>query len=91
MMRSLLRLPNLCKVIFALYMIQALVSCANIVPPSGGPRDSIPPYRIFARPKDSATNIQPKEIIIAFNEYIATTNIQENLVVNPSIKNTPFI
>ena len=91
MMRSLLRLPNLCKVIFAIYMIQALVSCANIVPPSGGPRDSIPPYRIFARPKDSATNIQPKEIIIAFNEYIATTNIQENLVVNPSIKNTPLI
>jgi hypothetical protein len=91
MMRSMLRLPNLCKILFALYMIQGLVSCANIVPPSGGPRDSIPPYRIFARPKDSTTNIQPKEIIIAFNEYIATTNIQENLVVNPGTKNTPLI
>jgi len=91
MMRSMLRLPNLCKMLFAIYMIQGLVSCANIVPPSGGPRDSIPPYRIFARPKDSTTNIQPKEIIIAFNEYIATTNIQENLVVNPTTKNTPLI
>ena len=91
MMRSMFRLPNLCKLLFAIYLIQGLVSCANIVPPSGGPRDSIPPYRIFARPKDSATNIQPKEIIIAFNEYINTTNIQENLVVNPTIKNNPLI
>lgn len=87
----MLRLPNLSKVLFTIYLMQGLVSCANIVPPSGGPRDSIPPYRIFARPKDSATNIQPKEIIIAFNEYITTTSIQENLVVNPTIKNTPLI
>ncbi|MGI9138840.1 MAG: hypothetical protein ACR2IM_07355, partial [Sediminibacterium sp.] len=46
--------------------------CANIVPPSGGPRDSLPPYLVVAKPKDSTLNIQPKEIIIAFNEYITT-------------------
>jgi hypothetical protein len=87
----MLRLPNLCKIIFVAYLIQGMGACANIVPPSGGPKDSIPPYRIFARPKDSSTNIQPKEIIIAFNEYITTTSIQENLVVNPTLKNTPLI
>ena len=67
------------------------MSCANIVPPSGGPRDSIPPYRIKANPVDSAINVQPKEILIQFNEYINTSNLQENVVVSPSMKTNPLI
>ena len=65
--------------------------CANIVPPSGGPRDSLPPYLVVAKPKDSSLNIQPKEIVIAFNEYITAESIQENLIISPSIKTTPLI
>ncbi len=65
--------------------------CANIVPPTGGPRDSLPPYLVVAKPKDSSLNIQPKEIVIAFNEYISAESIQENLIFSPSIKTTPLI
>jgi methionine-rich copper-binding protein CopC len=65
--------------------------CANIVPPSGGPRDSIPPYAVYAKPKDSSTNIAPKEILISFNEYITTNAIQEQLIVSPNIKNNPLV
>jgi len=75
----------------AVYLVLSLVACANIVPPSGGPRDSIPPYRIMAKPKDSATNVQPKEIGIVFNEYITTTSLQENIVVSPTLKNNPLV
>jgi len=81
----------LCKALIAIYLIQGLMSCANIVPPTGGPRDSIPAYRVFAKPKDSSTQVQPKEIIITFNEYINVTSIQENLIVSPTIKNTPLV
>jgi hypothetical protein len=65
--------------------------CANIVPPSGGPRDSIPPYAVYAKPKDSSTNIAPKEILISFNEYITTNALQEQLIVSPNIKNNPLV
>jgi hypothetical protein len=65
--------------------------CANIVPPSGGPRDSIPPYAVYAKPKDSSTNIAPKEILISFNEYITSNAIQEQLIVSPNIKNNPLV
>ena len=65
--------------------------CANIVPPSGGPRDSIPPYAVYAKPKDSSTNLAPKEILISFNEYITTNALQEQLIVSPSIKNNPLV
>ena len=81
----------LLKTFTAIYLVHSLVACANIVPPSGGPRDSLPPYRVYAKPKDSATNVQPKEILIAFNEYINTTNLQSQLVVNPGLKNIPLI
>ena len=65
--------------------------CANIVPPSGGPRDSIPPYAVYAKPKDSSTNIAPREILISFNEYITTNALQEQLIVSPTIKNNPLV
>lgn len=76
---------------FAIFLIQMLASCANIVPPSGGPRDSIPPYLVVAKPKDSTVNIQPQEITAVFNEYISATTLQENLIVSPSLKNNPLI
>lgn len=83
--------PFLLKTIVAIYLVQSLVACANIVPPSGGPRDSIPPYRVYAKPKDSSINVQPKEIGIIFSEYITTTGLQENLIVSPTLKNNPLV
>jgi len=77
--------------IWALSSIIQLEGCANIVPPSGGPRDSLPPYLIAARPIDSALGVFPKEILVGFNEYITTTSIQENLIISPTLKNTPLI
>ena len=74
----------------AMALIQ-MGGCANIVPPSGGPRDSIPPYAVYAKPKDSSTNIAPKEILISFNEYITTNALQEQLIVSPNIKNNPLV
>ena len=67
MIRSKLIPTILLCCLTAMAIIQ-MGGCANIVPPSGGPRDSIPPYAVYAKPKDSSTNIAPKEILISFNE-----------------------
>ncbi len=75
----------------AAFTLIQIGGCANIVPPSGGPRDSIPPYAVYAKPKDSTVNIAPKEILISFNEYITTNALQEQLIVSPSIKNNPLV
>ena len=90
-MRKLSLLKLLVLAIWALSSIMQLEGCANIVPPSGGPRDSLPPYLIAARPIDSALNVFPKEILVGFNEYITTTSIQENLIISPTLKNIPLI
>ena len=66
-------------------------SCANIIPPGGGPRDSLAPKLVAALPKDSATNVQPKLITLNFNEYVTLQNVNENLIVSPTIKNNPLV
>jgi len=90
----MIRLKLIPAIVLSCLVAMALVQmggCANIVPPSGGPRDSIPPYAVYAKPKDSSTNIAPKEILISFNEYITTNALQEQLIVSPNIKNNPLI
>jgi len=90
MIRSKL-IPTILLCFLAAMAIIQIGGCANIVPPSGGPRDSIPPYAVYAKPKDSSTNIAPKEILISFNEYITTNGLQEQLIVSPNIKNNPLV
>ena len=78
-------------ILVAIIWLVQLQGCANIVPPSGGPRDSIPPYLIAAKPHDSSVQINPKEIVIAFNEFITADALQENLIFSPTIKTVPLI
>jgi len=90
-MTRLKLIPAILFICFTAMALTQLGGCANIVPPSGGPRDSIPPYAVYAKPKDSSTNIAPKEILISFNEYITSNGLQEQLIVSPSIKNNPLV
>jgi len=66
-------------------------SCANIIPPSGGDRDSLPPVLIGALPKDSAVNVFPKLITLTFDEFVTLQDINSNLIVSPTIKNIPTV
>lgn len=57
--------------------------CANIVPPGGGPRDSLPPLPISASPADSALNVTTEKITINFNEFIELKSPNENILISP--------
>src|SRR5215210_744161 len=65
--------------------------CANIIPPGGGPRDSLPPVLIAATPKDSATNFTGNRIILSFDEFVEIQNAFENILVSPTPNNIPII
>ncbi|MCW3086758.1 MAG: hypothetical protein JWQ78_144 [Sediminibacterium sp.] len=82
--------------LFILFILAARVivfsSCANILPPGGGPRDSLPPRLVVALPRDSALNVSPKNITLTFDEYVQSLqNVQENLIVSPTLKYMPVI
>ncbi|HWB24916.1 MAG TPA: Ig-like domain-containing domain [Chitinophagaceae bacterium] len=66
--------------------------CANIIPPSGGPRDTLPPVLVAALPKDSALNFNAKKITLTFNEYVQLdNNMNNNLIVSPYPVNIPTV
>ncbi len=64
-------------------------SCANIVPPSGGDRDSLPPRLVLALPKDSAVNVKSKNITLTFDEFVSLDNPIENIIYSPVVKTMP--
>ncbi len=63
--------------------------CANIIPPQGGPRDSLPPILIKATPLDSTRGFKEKRFVLAFNEFVEIQNVRENLLISPLPVNTP--
>lgn len=68
-----------------------LSSCANIVPPGGGPRDSLPPRLIAASPKDSTVNFSGNRIGFLFDEFVEVKDVQQQLIISPYTKNLPTV
>jgi len=65
--------------------------CANIIPPSGGPRDSLPPVLLSATPADSTTNFRANRITLQFDEYIDLQEVQNNLLFTPIFETNPVV
>lgn len=77
-----------------LLLVKILVldpGCANIVPPSGGPRDSLPPVLTKASPGDSTRNFTGNRISFTFNEFIELQNAQQALIISPLPNNFPNV
>ena len=68
-----------------------LTSCANIIPPSGGPRDSLAPKTVALNPENNKMNFDAKRIVISFNEFVEVKDLQTNLTVSPVPKQLPII
>jgi len=66
-------------------------SCANIIPPQGGPRDSIPPRLLNATPPDSTVNFRGDRINFTFDEYVDLQDVQNNLLFAPLFQNNPRV
>ncbi len=65
--------------------------CANIVPPEGGPRDSLPPRLLSSSPKDSTLNFNGNKIYFTFDEFIEIQDAQKNVIISPLTKNQPTV
>lgn len=68
-----------------------LSGCANMIPPSGGPRDSLPPILLNAAPRDSSLNFTNNRITFVFDEFVEVSNVMENLIVSPTPKQMPLV
>ena len=79
-------------IVVSIIKFQGLLSgCAQIVAPTGGPRDTIPPVLVSTNPKVPATHFSGNRITLYFDEYVQIKDIQQNLLVSPSPKFNPYI
>lgn len=65
--------------------------CAQIVAPSGGPKDTIPPVLVRAIPADSSLHFNSKKIILDFDEFVQLQNLNDQLIISPNPKRQPVI
>ena len=69
-----------------------LSGCANMIPPTGGDRDSLPPLLLKASPPDSSKNFSARTITFTFDEYIdQPQEISRNLIVSPMYSVMPTV
>jgi hypothetical protein len=80
-------------IIILQFQVQTLTSCANIIPPTGGPRDTVPPVLVQAVPVDSSLDFKGNKIMLTFDEYIQLDNtaLQTSVVVSPTPVVDPII
>lgn len=73
------------------FIILLLASCANIVNPSGGPRDTTPPKSIKCIPANYSSQFNSNKIEILFNEFILLKDLKSQMIISPPLNETPDI
>ena len=68
-----------------------LQQCANMVTPSGGPKDTLPPVVTEAIPENHSVNFNSKKIEITFDEYITLENAKQQVLISPPLNEKPDI
>lgn len=77
------------KLRFSIIGIGCLISaflmqrCANVVAPTGGPKDEMPPVVVATTPENRSVNFNSKRIDITFDEYITLENAKQKVIFSP--------
>lgn len=80
------------KRIFKCIFISLLAaSCGQQIPPTGGPRDTLPPKLMMALPDYKSTNFKADKIILTFDEYVSLDNPFEKVTFSPIPKYNPIV
>ena len=68
-----------------------LTRCANVVAPTGGPKDLTPPKVAEAKPKNHSTGFDGNRIELTFNEYVTLNNANQEVLISPPLSTKPDI
>jgi hypothetical protein len=79
------------RILFVFCVSCLIFSCAKIVTPSGGVKDSLPPSMVKSIPMLNSTNFSDKEIEIVFDEFIVLENPTQKVLISPQISPSPEI
>lgn len=78
------------RLILGVFSLVLASSCAHVVNPDGGAKDTKAPSLVKALPANASTAIMPKDIRLQFDEYVQLLN-SDAVIISPPIANTPSI
>jgi hypothetical protein len=91
-MRKGLITSGFVTLVVAAFWLGAPVGCANMIPPGGGPRDTIPPVFVNAIPSDSTVNFKGDRIVLDFDEELDDPREpRNNIIFTPSFEIDPIV
>ncbi len=79
------------KAVFVVLVLMQLMSCANIVPPTGGDADTTPPKLLSMSPEDSVLNQRVKKIVLHFNKFVEIHDLNKHLTLSPLLEFPPTV
>lgn len=83
-------LKNIHYIVF-LILLLILASCAQVVTPSGGPKDTTPPKVLKSIPGNFETNYTGKKLTLVFDEYVVVKDAPSEIIISPMIGGNPQI
>jgi hypothetical protein len=66
-------------------------SCANVVSPTGGPRDEDPPEVVRSTPPNYSARFSGGEVRIYFDEYVELRNLSQQMLISPPLSALPEV
>ncbi len=72
-----------------LLMMLGLYRCANVLAPTGGPKDVTPPAVIKSTPANHSTDFKGNRFSVTFDEYIKLDKLTQQLLVSPPMAELP--
>lgn len=76
------------RLVLLVFLAVALTRCANVVPPTGGPRDTEAPILDNAEPPVGSLSFKEQFIRLKFNEYIRVQNASQ-IRISPALNKPP--
>lgn len=72
-----------------LVLMLGFYRCANVMAPTGGPKDVTPPAVLKCTPANHSTNFKGNRFSITFAEYIQLDKLTQQLLVSPPMAELP--
>ena len=71
------------KIIYYSLFFLTLLSCAQFIPPTGGPKDKEAPILVNNYPDNETLSFKGQTIKLQFNELIDATTLRQELIITP--------
>lgn len=68
-----------------------MASCAQIVAPTGGKKDTTPPKVLRETPRNKNTSFAGRKLFFQFDEYVTLKDADEQIIISPPVEEKPFI